>query len=249
MTRLCPTCGSVVDDQSTVCPVCGLDIKPVANGSDISGILYIRIFAIISLIVGIVGIVETYTSLGISDIFTVFQTQGSNAASQLIHSPDFLYYLIISGVSLVVSILEYYVLYLGYARLSRLSEMFRTPKTGSIFLVFGLILVIVSLLAILPMIPNIFTDLNNLTFTGSELTGLIIAAIVLLIGAIMLLVGVVLAVILGMHRISHQFNAGLFDAAMVLYILSFLFSPLSTVAAILALLGCNEIIERSHTSA
>jgi hypothetical protein len=244
MTRLCPTCGSVVDDQSTVCPVCGLDVKPMAKSGDISGIFYIRLFAIISLIVGVVGIVATYTSLGVSDLFTIFESQGSSAANQFLNSSAFLYYLTISVVTITASIVEYYVLYLGYARLSLMSEMFRTPKTGSALLVSGLIMVIVPLLAIILMVPNIFTDLNTMTFSGTELTVLIVSAIVLVIGAVMLIVGVILAMILGMHRISSQFNAGLFDAAMILYIFSFLFSPLSIIAAILALLGCNEIIGR-----
>lgn len=248
MSRPCPTCGSDVDENATVCPVCGLEIEPVTTGFHSAGIYYIRIFAIISLFLGAIGIVTTITGTGTSELSSLFNTEGGTSSPPNLASAAFLYFLILTVTTMVVSLLSYIFLFLGYDRLAGTSGHFESPRTGSILLIVGIVMTVIPALVIIAMAPNLLRDPNTITFSGAELAALVLALLVLLIGLIMILVGVILAMILGMHRLSTGFRVVMFDAAMIFYIFAFFFSPLTIVAAILALLGCEEVIKKTRST-
>ncbi len=244
MLRKCPTCGSEVDASASVCPVCGLEMSMPASDSQISGILFIRRFAIISVISGIIGIATTVSGYGFSSIIPVSGSSVSTSVSGFINSPEFAYFLLLIAAITVVAMISYYMLYRGFSVLSKSSTRFASPRTGSLLLMAGFALVILPAVAIILMVPNLLSGISASSISGSLLTKLLLASSVLLLGVVLLLIGIIMGIIMGMHRLASTFNTGMFDAAMILYLISFIFSPIILIAAVLVLAGCNESLRK-----
>lgn len=244
MLRKCPTCGSEVDSAATVCPVCGLEMEIPSSDSQVAGILSIRVFAAISIISGIVGLVTTFSGYGISSIVPISGTSVPTSVSNFISSPSFAYFIALIIAITAVALISYYMLYRGFDRLSRSSNRFRSPRTGSLLLMAGFAMVIIPAIVIITLVPNLLSGVSTNSLPGSLITRLLIASSILLVGVVILLIGIIMGIIMGMHRLASVFNTGMFDAAMILYLISFIFTPVIIVAAILALAGCNEVLRK-----
>jgi hypothetical protein len=244
MLRKCPTCGSEVDASASVCPVCGLEMSMPVSDGQISGILFIRRFAIISIISGIIGIITAVSGFGFSSIIPVSGGSVSTSVSAFINSSEFVYFLILIATITVVAMFSYYMLYRGFNALSKSSVRFASPRTGSLLLMAGFAMVILPAVAIILMVPNLLSGISASSLSGPFLTKLLLVSSVLLLGVVLLLIGIIMGVIIGMHRLALAFNTGMFDAAMIMYLISFIFTPIILIAAVLVLAGCNESLRK-----
>ena len=181
---------------------------------------------------------------GVSSVIPVSGGSVSTSVSFFINSPEFTYFLLLIAAITIVAMLSYYMLYRGFNVLSKSSTRFASPRTGSLLLMAGFAMVILPAVAIILMVPNILSGISASTLSGSLLTKLLLASSVLLLGVVLLLIGIIMGIIMGMHRLASAFNTGMFDAAMILYLISFVFTPIILIAAVLVLAGCNESLRK-----
>jgi hypothetical protein len=261
MPRRCPNCGTYNSLGAQNCSRCQNSLEHIAHEEEKS-LKDLKIFGIIFLVTAIVSISEYLYNLvsnpilgaglgtGLASFFTGF-------SSSLSLSNISIYLLVVEILAVVILFIEavsFIYLRSSFTKLRKFDFSFSTPATGMTLLVVGIIMAIIGLGVILAFIFPLLGSLSTTTTTPTTASLTALAAIVLGgliggIGGLLLLIGYIIGVLLGLHRLSTKFEESFFDYALVLIIVSLLFTPLLLVAAIFILMGIKRSNDRIKDTA
>lgn len=261
MPRRCPICGSYNSLGAIKCKQCQNSIEFISQ-EDQRSLKDIRGFGIIFLITAIVAVSEFALSSVNSSV------PGSGLGFWLASILNGLSYtnlttgltttlLILEAVSvlaLFVECVSFIYLRSSFIKLKKFDYNFSTPLTGTTLLIVGIVMAIIGLGTVLAFIFPLLNTIGNPNATPSNFPVASLGAILFGgffggIGLLLLVIGYIMGVLLGLHRLATKFEESFFDYALVLVIISVLFSPAGLIAAILVLLGVGRSQQRIKDSA
>ncbi|AKA49036.1 hypothetical protein IX51_07900 [uncultured archaeon] len=210
----------------------------------------IRVFSIIYLITAAIGtgdFIYRYTVGGqftfgyFSNIPNVNPGQVQSA-----FAPYLYIFEILGAISAIVTLVSIFFLRSGFKTLFKHDKEFGTPVTGTTLIFAGLIIVVVGVFVLVALLLTMLPGLlqNPPVFSLSNIAAIGGVGIIVAIGAILLLVGLIMGILIGLHRLAVKFEDGMFEAAWILYIIAFFFSPIGLIAAYLSLEGTNHTMKR-----
>ncbi len=249
MPRRCPNCGTYNSLGSETCSKCQNSLEHIAQEEEKS-LKDLRVFGIIFLITAIAStgeyiyniVATTISGAGVGPGLTSLLS-GVTSSLSLSSITTYLFVVeILAVIILFIEAISFVYLRSSFNKLRKFDYSFSTPSTGTTLLVIGIIMTIVGfgliLAFIFPLLGAATTSPS--TFPLSILGAILLGAIVGGIGGLLLFIGFIIGVLLGLHRLSKKFEESYFDYALVLIIVSILFTPLFLLAAIFILLGIKR---------
>ncbi len=253
MENRCRECGYQNEPYASKCSKCGTSFEHIINEKKRS-MKEFRVFSIIYLITSAIGtgdFIYRYVFAGqfsygiFSNVPSVNPGQVQSAITPLLYIFE-----IIAGVSAIITLVSIYFLRNGFKILAKEDRDFSTPVTGTTLIFVGLIMVIVALLIVVALLVTMLPGLlqPTPTFNLASLATLAGVGFLVVIGAIIFLAGIIMGMLIGLHRLAVVFDEGMFDAAWILYLISFFFSPIGLVAAYLSYAGTKKTERRLDAS-
>lgn len=249
MENRCTECGYRNDSYAAKCSKCGASLEGILKDQR-RGMLDVRVFSIIYIITAAIGTADfiyRYSAAG-QVTYGYFSSVPSLTSAQFESTvlPYLYIFEILAAFSAIVTLVSMFFLRSGFKTLYSHDKEFSTPLTGITLIFVGLIIVAIGAFVLVALLLSMLPGLlqSPPTYSIGSITTLVGVGLIVVLGAILLFIGVILGLLIGFHRLAVKFDDGLFDAAWVLYIISFFFAPIGLVAAYLSYAASNRTVRR-----
>ncbi len=256
MPTRCPSCATYNLLGASKCSKCQFSLEHISL-IEKKSLKDLRLFSIIFLITAVISTLDFVINVlattlygaslnyGLTAVFTGLTTSFSTSNLTVF----VLVFEAILVAILFVQCLSFIYLRSSFTKLREFDFNFSTPATGTSLLIVGIILAIIGFGAVLAFLFPLIGSLgpsptSQTTLPIAALGAVALGGFVGIIGGLLLVIGYVIGVLLGLHKLSRKFEESYFDYALVLILVSLVFTPAELIAAILIIMGTRKSNQR-----